>query len=585
MPTYLYVEPGDEITDLVDRLRRAGDATELVFVVPEGARVLRTPLDLQLLQQYARGFGKSATIVAGDPRVQRLAVRAGFAAYGSLPALGQGPPAQAAAVAAAAVAATPAPAPPPGATVPPGAAGPPAAPPRPGGAGAAGELVGGAEAAAGPAASGRSRGEAPARRGRRLRSVAIGAGALVFLAGILAVLFLLPSATVVVVVRATAVHDAVTLQGTTSPGQATVLDSVATQSLQTPTEQAQYRATPTGTRHLPGVAATGHETLASDEPVPLQIVLQPGTRFSTGGAHPVVFTVATAQTVVIPACSGACGNGQYGPPSQPFPVAAAQVGSAGNVAPGAITTWVDNPCLASPPPAQCAIFSPPLSGSSFSAANPEATVGGEDPRKETIFTGHDLAVVRLTDHQLTRRLEARVRRDLAAAAGTTLTMASGPSGQGIAVTVTQPTYPLIGTVGVPETLSITAIGAATAYSPLAAQRAALRDLLSKIPADGELLGRPRVSLPTVVQAAPGGSLTLEATVTGSWAPHLDLGPYAGDLVLKSPAAARSFLIGQVASAAAVLIHQSPFGLPWLPLLRSRIHVTRLARAAAGGAPA
>ncbi|HUY97130.1 MAG TPA: hypothetical protein VMW47_05870 [Verrucomicrobiae bacterium] len=570
MPTYLYVEPGDEITDLVDRLRRTGDAHELVLVVPEGSRVLRTPLDLQLLQQYARGFGKTATIVATDPRVQRLAVRAGFTAYGSLPGPDAGP--------------TPAPASGPGVGAGVGSVPAVTAPRAPVAERAeVAELGREEEWATEP--RGRAPAPLPSRRGRRLRSFAIGTGAMVFLVGILAVLFLLPSATVVVVVRATAVRDAVTLQGTTSPGQATQLDAVAAQPLQTPDVQAQYRATPTGLRHLPGVVATGHETLASDEPVPLQIVLQPGTRFSTGGAHPLVFTVPNAQTVVIPACTATCGTGQYGPPSQPFPITAASPGSQGNVAAGAITTWVDDPCLATPPPAQCAIFTPPLSGSSFAAANPGATTGGQDPRTQTVFTGHDLAVIRLTDHVLTARLVARVRSDLAAAAGSTLTMASGPSGTGVDVSVTQPTYPLVGAVGIPETLTITATGAATAYSPQAAREAALRDLLSKIPAGGELLGRPQVSVPTVVQAAPGGSLTLQATATGTWAPRLDLAPYSGDLVLKSPGAARAYLLSRVPSAAAVRIHQSPFSLPWLPLVRSRIHVLRLARAPGQGTSA
>ncbi len=570
-PTYLYVEPGDEITDLVDRLRRAGAATELVFILPEGARALRTPLDLQLLQQYARGFGKTATSVAADPRVQRLAVRAGFTAYGSLPgppgpaATGPGAPGPAEAGPAEA-----------GGILPP----PPAAPPR--GRGPVPQEPG-SEAELAPPVRGTV--DPPPRRGRRLRATALGTGAVLFLVGILAILLLLPSATVVVVVRATPLHDAVTLQGTTSPAQATQLDSVATQSLLTPLEQAQYRAVPTGTRHLPGAAATGHETLASDVPVPLQIVLQPGTRFATSGAHPEVFTVPAAVTVVIPACSGSCGSGQYGPPSQPFPITAAAVGSQGNVTPGAVVTWVDNPCLASPPPAQCAIFSPPLSGTSFAAANPEATSGGRDPTSVTIFTGGDLALVRRTDHALTVRLIQRVRHDLLAAAGSSLIMASGPSGSGVAVTVTQPTYPLVGAVGAPETLTVTATGAATAYSLQAARQAALRDLLSKIPVDGELLGRPRISIPTVVQAAPGGSLTLQATVTSSWAPRLDLAPYGGDLVLKSPGSARAFLLSRVPSAASVLIRQSPFALPWLPLLRSRIHVVRLARAAGGGAAA
>ncbi|MGC2191933.1 MAG: hypothetical protein WA751_06340 [Candidatus Dormiibacterota bacterium] len=92
MAKLLYVEPNDEITDLVDRIRRAEGDRDLVFVVPPDGRVLRSPLDMRLLMQYTRGFQKRIAIVSGDPQIQALAIRTGFPTFASLARLEQGAP-------------------------------------------------------------------------------------------------------------------------------------------------------------------------------------------------------------------------------------------------------------------------------------------------------------------------------------------------------------------------------------------------------------------------------------------------------------------------------------------------------------
>ncbi|MGA9774940.1 MAG: hypothetical protein WBU92_03355, partial [Candidatus Dormiibacterota bacterium] len=81
MSKLLYVEPTDEITDLVDRIRRAEGERDLVFVVPPDGRALRSSLDLQLLLQYTRGFQKRVAIVSGDRQIQALSIRAGFPTF------------------------------------------------------------------------------------------------------------------------------------------------------------------------------------------------------------------------------------------------------------------------------------------------------------------------------------------------------------------------------------------------------------------------------------------------------------------------------------------------------------------------
>src|ERR1035437_1193014 len=92
MAKLLYVEPSDEITDLVDRIRRAEGDRDLVFVVPPDGHVLRSALDMRLLMQYTRGFQKRIAIVTGDPQIQALAIRTGFPTFASLARLEQGAP-------------------------------------------------------------------------------------------------------------------------------------------------------------------------------------------------------------------------------------------------------------------------------------------------------------------------------------------------------------------------------------------------------------------------------------------------------------------------------------------------------------
>ncbi|HEY0409227.1 MAG TPA: hypothetical protein VGE42_03070, partial [Candidatus Dormibacteraeota bacterium] len=92
MAKMVYVDPEEEITELVERIRAAGDESHLVFIFPSQARVLLSPLNLRLLQQYSRSNLKRTAIVSGDPRVQGRAREAGFATYASVQAYERGVP-------------------------------------------------------------------------------------------------------------------------------------------------------------------------------------------------------------------------------------------------------------------------------------------------------------------------------------------------------------------------------------------------------------------------------------------------------------------------------------------------------------
>src|SRR5246127_1942776 len=90
MAKMLYVDPDEEITELVDRIRAAADEKDRVFIFPSHARVLLSPLNLKLLQQYSRSNLKNTAIVSGDPRGQGLGREGGVGAYASVQAYGRG---------------------------------------------------------------------------------------------------------------------------------------------------------------------------------------------------------------------------------------------------------------------------------------------------------------------------------------------------------------------------------------------------------------------------------------------------------------------------------------------------------------
>ncbi|HEX3630597.1 MAG TPA: hypothetical protein VHW91_09010, partial [Candidatus Dormibacteraeota bacterium] len=79
----LYVEGDEEITDLVDRLRDLSLEDEVTFVVPDRARALQSAMSFRLLKRYADSYGKKVNLVSADPRLQAMALEAGFTTFPS----------------------------------------------------------------------------------------------------------------------------------------------------------------------------------------------------------------------------------------------------------------------------------------------------------------------------------------------------------------------------------------------------------------------------------------------------------------------------------------------------------------------
>ncbi|MGC8473886.1 MAG: hypothetical protein ACP5PW_05710 [Candidatus Dormibacteria bacterium] len=568
MAKLLYVEPTDEITDLVDRIRRAEGDRDLVFVVPPDGRALRSSLDLQLLLQYTRGFQKRVSIVSSDAQVQALAIRAGFPTFTTLSQLEQGVSLRSAPTAAAVAAGTAV-----------AAAAPPDAPPSPN-TGLARRAP--SQLVARPAEPSGQRRLSAWWHSPRGRNWMIGSGAAVFVIGVLAVLFLLPSATILVGVQSHRINDSVTIQGTLSGQSSGVLDVIPTEALLTPAATQTFTVSPSGTQVLPPTPATGSLYLCytggggGGGSISLSFAGS-GAEFQvSGGSGNVGFTPTSSGangTYTVQHCQGGQGaSSQTSTPPLPVQADSNSLGSQGNVAAGQQWNWTNassTACIDG--------ICPPFSGSfpfSFSLANPSPMSGGQDSKTEQVFTSSDISAAQQQQQTIDSNLTSQVEKTLKTMAGHDV-IAQDSSGNGIQLTVTNPTLPTVGQAGQTETLTVSVTAAASAYSPSTARAAVLQDLKSKVPADGELLAHPNLGTIEVVAAGPGGTLTLSSNAVGYWAPKVDLAPYRSRVTFMNPGSAKTYLLAQLPGASSVTIRQAPFALPWLPLISGRIQIERV----------
>lgn len=577
MSKLLYVEPTDEITDLVDRIRRAEGERDLVFVVPPDARVLRSALDLQLLMQYTRGFQKRVGLVTADPQVQAMAMRTGFPTFPSVSRMEQGLPltsvpaaAEAGTAGAAALSSS-------------AAATAVASPPKTSTETALARRGPSAMVAA-PAAFG-----AGAKRwwqGAQARNWTIGAGAGIFVIGLLAVLFLLPSATITVGVQAHRLTDSVTIQGQVGGQSGSVLDVIPVEALLTPTETQTFSVSPSGTQVLPPTPATGnlylcysghHSTATITLTFPSSVTTPEFYDNSASGnlGFTTTSSAATGSYAIQP-CGAGGASSQTSNPALPVQADSNSLGTQGNI--GAAQQWswapgneAQSACLSSPAFAGTC----DLNGAvTLSLANPSAMSGGQNSTTQTIFSSSDVSSAQTQEQQIAATLTSKVEQDLKSLAGSSNVIAQDSSGNGVQITVTDPTLPTAGQAGQQQTLTVSVSAAATAYNPATAKAAVLADLKSKVPSDGELLAKAQTGQIQVVSAGPGGTLTLSSNASGYWAPKVDLSPYRSKVTFMSPGSARTYLLSQLPGASTVVVHQSPFGLPWLPLISSRIQIVR-----------
>lgn len=84
----VYLEPDDEITGAIARVRAVTDG-EVVVVVPHGSRIATSRINFKLLGKEANERRLNIVAVSDEPQVRALAISAGMPTYDSLPAAEQ----------------------------------------------------------------------------------------------------------------------------------------------------------------------------------------------------------------------------------------------------------------------------------------------------------------------------------------------------------------------------------------------------------------------------------------------------------------------------------------------------------------
>ncbi|MGH7912878.1 MAG: baseplate J/gp47 family protein, partial [Candidatus Dormibacteraceae bacterium] len=383
-----------------------------------------------------------------------------------------------------------------------------------------------------------SSGRRPPPRGRRRRLLLYGAAGAILLVGILAVVLLVPSATLTIRAPSKAFSQAVDL--TAQPGRGAV--SVRAQSIQ---KQASGTFQSTGQNDIPGAKAAGTIQFEDHCPgPPLQI--QQGAIASTRSGVQFVqqqpITIADGET-------------------KTAPIQAQSVGTGGNVAAGQITTLKNEGVFAS-----C-----------LKVTNPQPTNGGQDAKQQPVITQQDLSNAQ---SQLQQQVEQSVQAQLAAAA-----RAGEKEADQNPVVWGAPDFTADhakGSTVQSFNASLTLKGTSAYYRPTQVAAAFRAELESKVPA-GQQLTPNDFTAEYATTGGGGGRLEFKGEAVGRMAPRLDLTAIRSHVAGSSAGAAESYLKGLPVSSSSIA--QSPFPLPLLPFLSSRISIDYVIQQPASPTPA
>jgi hypothetical protein len=538
MPQVIYTEQHDEITDLVDRVRKATDP-EVALVLSAGTVGLQTPLNVRLLRQLGMRADKTVSIVSGDPYIQELSRVGGLATYASVPAFERGiqtvrPHSDEGLAAFAAGGATA------------GAAAPPA-PPR-------------SAAVLAPVAAA---GGAGKRNRRPLYFVAAG----LLILGIILFALVAPSAKVVITLAGTPLTASPTVQGSPDPGNAGQADHIVT-SVVSSDQSAQFTATPTGSKQVPATAATTNVVFQTDLPSGASFAVPKGEEFDTQDNPPLRF-YATADTQV---CIGPNGSAALNCPSgvqanNSVPVQDGTAETKGNVAANTITKWPGNPCNPGQP--QNGICQP----KDITETNPSAATGGADAKTITVAGDSDISSWNNTVSGDKTTLTTQVNSDLQTKAAGKV-FAKDPGGNGTTLSCdVSPALPASGQQFAAAQETVTCHGKGAAYSPDDVTKDVTADLQKQV-AQGETLATDAVNCTkaSVTQAADNGTVVLSIQCTGFSHPTIDLEALKTQLTGKSSSDARNIIEHRLSHVQNVVISQSPIPFFWLPFFSSRIEI-------------
>jgi hypothetical protein len=517
----LYVEPDEEVTDVVDRLRELQGESAVTLVLPDGARALHSPMSFRLLKKYAEAYRLQVSVVSAETRLQTLSLESGFPTYASIQALDRGLE-----------------------LLQPGSVAPleeEAAPD---------EIEPAASVPAFQAAvSPRPVVSAPPRRmpfsgvpllrvprlRERLqehrRPLLVAAAVLAALAVVAGILWV-PSATVTIAVQGTKLDADVQLAG--APGPQAGANQFTTQAFSV-TESQQAQGTATGQKAIPGVAATGSVTFTYNcfvfcspyVDIPRGVVVR-----TTDGSR----SYTTDKDLHVP-FKGSASVG----------VTAAQPGQGGNTDAHTVKQIDQKP-------------------QDLTVDNPSPIGRGADARTATVISDTDSATA---SQALLDILNPKVQSELNQKTGTlhlvqeslaidhTATMDHHVGDELPAAT---PTF----------NITMTVTGRATAFTDAAVRQLIRQALQAKIPAGQQLTEDPVNTSYEVVSAGADGKVALTGHARAFVRPIFSLADIRARLKGKSPNSVRPLLSG-LPSVVDVNVRQD-LPLPWLPFFASRIVV-------------
>ena len=83
MPKLVYLEPDEEITDVIDKISKV-DEESVSLVIPRGSTLANSIVNLKLLSKCGKELGKEVNLVTSDKIAKNLASQIGLSVFGSI---------------------------------------------------------------------------------------------------------------------------------------------------------------------------------------------------------------------------------------------------------------------------------------------------------------------------------------------------------------------------------------------------------------------------------------------------------------------------------------------------------------------
>jgi len=522
MSKVIYAEPDDEITNLVDRLRSEKTEKELVFVLPGGSRVLHSNLNARLLKQYSNSLGKSTSVISPDARTQAVAIETGFSVFPTMAAFESGKAIDRAVDAGAAPEASPGML----ASLPVGSGEfeavpttrrpppPPVTPrTRPKPAAAAAEVSGG--------------------RARYIPYVLGGVGVLLIL--LILFLFVLPSATVQIVIPARAISAQPTITGSTAAPGPNDPASVQTVIQQAQEQMQQANIAATGQKAIAAVPASGSVVFSYTNPDP----------FTPGFDAPKGSEVTTddGKKYITQTDSGFIGPNKS---SAAIPIQAKVGGAANNTPASTIKNVTGNTH-----PGQLVV------------TNPADVTGGVDATTKVVVAQTDEDKVKKA---LGDQLTTTVNADLAKSAGKPKLLP-----ETLVISVDASFDKKAGDEAPNFNGTVTVKATELSLDDAKVKRVLTEALKKQAPAGYAITDNPLKLDYKLTQHDEKGAVVLSGTASGFMATAINKDDIRSHITGKSIAKARAYIHGNIDSST-IIINESPSLIPWLPYIGSRIDV-------------